>query len=142
MEVNIHKMIKEWPITARLAKRIIPPGHERRVYIMVRSPSRKEKGRTLTVYRIPFSDVVKRMKASFGLGPPEHRKEKRDKVIGRPLLNIKRVYVTIQPAIPGPGKQWWSRKRHRGRSVHVTAYGYGIDQAYRKIKNCLGTIVI
>jgi hypothetical protein len=135
--LNIHKMVKEWPITAPLARHMISPGHERRVYISLRSPSGKEKGRTLTIYRIPFNDVVKRIRAAFPRNAPERAKAR-----GRPLLNGERVYVIMQPAIPGPGKRSWSRKRHRGRSIHLTAYGYGIDEVRERIKTCLGTIVI
>jgi hypothetical protein len=130
-------MVKEWPITAKVARAMILPGHERRVYISLRSPSGKEKGKTLTIYRIPFNDVVKRVRAAFASHAPE-----RAKAPGRPLLNSKRVYVIMQPAIPGPGKTPWSKRRHRGRSVHLTAYGHGIDEASEKIKTCLGTIVV
>jgi hypothetical protein len=44
-------------------------GYERRVYIMLSSPSLKEKGKTVTIYRMPFRDAVKRMRASGVIRP-------------------------------------------------------------------------
>jgi hypothetical protein len=128
--------------SSRVARYIVPTGYERRVYIMLSSPSRKEKGKTVTIYRMPFRDAVKRMRATFGSNPPAQEAEQQGvHGRGRPALGIKRVYVPMVQAIPTQGKTPWNRKGHRGRSVHVTAYGCGINEARKRI-NCLGTIVI
>jgi predicted SpoU family rRNA methylase len=110
---------------------------------MLRSLSGKEKGKTVTIYRMPFRDVVKRMRAAFGSHALKQKgKQQKVRRTGRSALSIKRVYVTMQPTIPMPGKTSWSRKCQRGRSVHLTAYGYGVNELRKKIPARLGAIVI
>lgn len=115
-------------------------GYERRVYIMLSSPSLKEKGKTVTIYRMPFRDAVKRMRAS-GVIRPRKKPSSRECMAVADPHSVSNVYVPMVQAIPTQGKTPWNRKRHRGRSVHVTAYGCGINEARKRI-NCFGTIVI
>jgi hypothetical protein len=81
------------------------------------------------------------MKAAFG-DNALRRKKKGHKQGKRPPRGIKRVYVTMVPVIPTAAKTIWRRRRRQGRSIQFTAYNYGVNELWKKILPCLGTIVI